>query len=80
VAIEWQSRASSDGAWWALQDRRISGEVVRYDDPAGGQFWAGFARTERIPGKFPTIDEAKAAVEDALTKPPSRSIRQTHRR
>jgi hypothetical protein len=55
------------GGWWAMRDRRIVGEVAWYNDADTRLvYWAAFARRDRIPGRFATDDDAKAAVEEII--------------
>ena len=68
MTITWEPRQEHDpSGWWAMKGGRIVGEVAWYDD--GGIYWAAFIRPERLPGRFASAAEAKAAVEAAAARP-----------
>jgi hypothetical protein len=73
MEITWRKHhaGQSHRAW--NDEGYIVGEVVAYGQQlradAGSQptYWVGFARRERLPGQFATLDDAERAVERALS-------------
>ena len=50
--------------WIAMVGDYRRGEVVPYG-PASATHWVAFIRNERLPGRYATLEEVKAAVEAA---------------
>jgi hypothetical protein len=74
--IVWR-RHHADQSWQAWQDGYLRGEVVGYgqqlrvDTPTEATYWVAYARRERLPGQHVTLEEAKAAVEAAVSESPT---------
>jgi hypothetical protein len=70
--ITWRQAAAGQ-SWQAWEADWIRGEVVGYGgnagiDPSRMTYWVGYVKRDRLPGQHATLDEAKAAVEAALSE------------
>jgi hypothetical protein len=69
MEIRWRQAAAGQG-WQAWEADCLRGEVLGCGgnvgtDPTRMTYWVAYVRRNRLPGQYPTLEEAKAAIEAA---------------